>query len=60
MGTSKTIIDNGEIIRVNTAELRKKYKDYENVNKSLNNDTDKLDRYRIPPKLINELLDCCK
>jgi hypothetical protein len=55
MGTSKTIIDDGEIIRVNTAELRKKYKDYENVNKSLNNDTDKLDRYRIPEDLILSL-----
>jgi hypothetical protein len=55
MGTSKTIIDNGEIIRVNTAELRQKYKDYENVNKTLNNETDKLDRYRIPEDLIFSL-----
>ena len=31
MGTSKTIEDNGKIIRVNTAELRKKYKDYPNI-----------------------------
>tara|TARA_R110000803_G_scaffold53462_1_gene109716 strand:+ start:1005 stop:1868 length:864 start_codon:yes stop_codon:yes gene_type:complete len=31
MGTSKTILDNGKIIRVNTAELRKKYKDYPNI-----------------------------
>jgi len=56
MGTSKTVMDNGEIIRVNTAELRIKYKDYENVNKSLNNETDKLDRYRIPEDLIFSLL----
>ena len=55
MGTSKTVMDNGEIIRVNTAELRIKYKDYENVNKSLNNETDKLDRYRIPEDLIFSL-----
>ena len=55
MGTSKTVIDNGEIIRVNTATLRIKYKDFENVNKSLNNDTDKLDRYRIPEDLIFSL-----
>ena len=31
MGTSKSIIDNGKIIRVNTAELRSKYKDYPNI-----------------------------
>ena len=31
MGTSKTIMDNGKIIRVNSAELRKKYKDYPNL-----------------------------
>ena len=43
------------MIRVNTAELRIKYKDYENVNKSLNNETDKLDRYRIPEDLIFSL-----
>lgn len=55
MGTSKTIIDNGEIIRVNTAELRRKYKDYENVNKNFNNETDKFDRYRIPEDLIFSL-----
>lgn len=60
MGTSKTVIDysegKGKMIRVNTAELRIKYKDYENVNKSLNNETDKLDRYRIPEDLIFSLL----
>ena len=33
MGTSKTINDNGKIIRVNTAMLRKKYKDYPNLQK---------------------------
>ena len=31
MGTSKTVEDNGKIIRVNTAELRKKYKEYPNL-----------------------------
>ena len=55
MGTSKTIIDNGKMIRVNTAELRIKYKDYENVNNALNNETNKLDRYRIPEDLIFSL-----
>tara|TARA_R110000803_G_scaffold102283_1_gene170345 strand:- start:19061 stop:19870 length:810 start_codon:yes stop_codon:yes gene_type:complete len=56
MGTSKTILDNGEMIRVNTADLRIKYKDYENVNVKLNNETSQLDRYRIPEKLIYDLL----
>jgi len=55
MGTSKTIIDNGQMIRVNTAELRIKYKDYENVNETLNNETTQLDRYRIPEELIFSL-----
>ena len=31
MGTSKTINDNGKIVRVNTAVLREKYKDYPNI-----------------------------
>jgi len=31
MGTSKTIIDNGKIIRVNKKHLREKYKDYPNI-----------------------------
>jgi hypothetical protein len=54
MGTSKTINDNGKIVRVNTAELRTKYKDYENINKNYSNGTTKLDRYRIPEKLIEK------
>ena len=33
MGTSKTVIHDGKIIRVNTAELREKYKDYTNIQK---------------------------
>ena len=61
MGNShKTIIDNGKIIRVNTKELREKYKDYENIKiveskqKKYNicKGTKKLERYRIPEKLI--------
>mgnify|MGYP003631005079 FL=1 len=55
MGTSKTVMDNGEMIRVNTAELRIKYKDYENVNDKMNNGTSQLDRYRIPEDLIFSL-----
>ncbi len=31
MGTSKTIEDNGKIIRVNTKKLREKYKDFPNI-----------------------------
>ena len=76
MGTSKTINDNGKIIRVNTKALREKYKDYPNINKkiskihkasmgggrkeqfSVGGGNNRLKRYRIPPKLINDLLDC--
>jgi len=55
MGTSKTIKDDDKIIRCNTAELRKKYKNYKNINKSVNNDTTLHDRYRIPEDLIYSL-----
>jgi|TARA_R110000824_G_scaffold199583_1_gene383539 site-specific DNA-cytosine methylase len=55
MGTSKTVMDNGKMIRVNTAELRSKYKDFDNVNEKLNNETNQLDRYRIPEELIFSL-----
>lgn len=68
MGTSKTINDNGKIIRVNTAILRKKYKDYPNLQKhkkcvdggkrdnTIGKGSTKNERYRIPPKLIEALL----
>jgi site-specific DNA-cytosine methylase len=55
MGTSKTILDGDKLIRVNTAFLRNKYKDYENLNNSLNKDTTQKDRYRIPEDLIYDL-----
>ena len=60
MGTSKTIIDNGKLIRVNTAELRLKYKDYPNIQQKHNKDVsiisnNLLERYRIPPKLIETM-----
>ena len=42
MGTSKTIIDNGKLIRVNTAKLRMKYKNFSNVNDKYNNETTQL------------------
>lgn len=56
VGTSKTVIDNGKIIRVNTAKLRKKYKNMKDVTKSVGGGENRFERYRIPPKLITELL----
>lgn len=54
MGTHKTIKDNNKIIRCNTAELRKKYKDYKNIQTKTT--WNKLEeRYRIPEKLILSL-----
>jgi len=65
MGTSKTIIDNGVIIRCNTKLLREKYKNYSNIQIKHNKDvslsvgggTNRLERYRIPEKLITELFN---
>lgn len=56
MGTSKTIIDDGKIVRVNTNELRIKYKTYENLNNKFNSHLSQLDRYRVPEDLILSLL----
>jgi len=56
MGTSKTIIDDGNIVRVNTNKLRIKYKNYENLNNKLNSPLSQLDRYRVPQDLILSLL----
>ena len=58
MGTSKTIIDNGKLIRCNTKELRKRYKHRKNVT-DVGGGTNRLERYRIPAQLINDLLDKC-
>jgi len=55
MGCSTTIIDNGKIIHVNTAELRKKYKHRKDVSIDTLGKSNRLQRYRIPPKLIEEL-----
>lgn len=57
MGTSKLVNDNGKLIRVNTKELRKRYKQAKDVSKSVGGGSNRLERYRIPPKLINELFD---
>jgi len=55
MGTSKTIKDGDKIIRCNTAELRKKYKDYKNLQKYGLDGTTLYQRYRIPEELIYSL-----
>jgi site-specific DNA-cytosine methylase len=47
---------NGKIIRINTKELRLKHKD---LSKEYGGGCNRLDRYRIPSILINELLSCC-
>lgn len=51
MGVSKTVMDDGKVIRVNTKELRTKYKDFDNINIARSKQTE---RYRIPENLINE------
>tara|TARA_R110000772_G_scaffold11841_2_gene36772 strand:- start:1873 stop:2676 length:804 start_codon:yes stop_codon:yes gene_type:complete len=66
MGTSKTINDNGKIIRVNTAVLRAKYKDYPNlqgkkhkkdVSITVGGGSNRLERYRIPPQVIEKFFN---
>ena len=60
MGSSKIIIDDGKKIVVNTATLRLKYKDFENIQPKMQvPKTTKTERYRIPPKLIEEFLVLC-
>ena len=54
MGTSKTIIDNDKIIRVNTKKLREKYKDWKGIENPM---TTKFERYRIPEQLIKYLIN---
>ena len=54
MGVSKTVIDNGKIIRVNSKALREKYKEWKGEENPL---TTRLERYRIPEKLIEYLID---
>ena len=77
MGTSKTVIDNEKIIRVNTKKKREKYKDFENIQQKsklhkislgswgkkgtsqigIGGGNNRLERYRIPEKLIECLLE---
>ena len=54
MGTTTTVIDNGKIIRVNTAALRIKYKHNKDVTKDFGGGSNRLERYRIPEKLIEK------
>ena len=67
MGTSKTIkTEEGKIIRCNSKVLREKYKDYQNIQQKIPKSfsligriiggSTKEERYRIPPKIIKELL----
>jgi hypothetical protein len=53
------IDENGKTIRINNSYLRKKYKEHKVKMSDVGGGTSKLERYRIPPKLIEELLDCC-
>ena len=52
LGTSKSVIDNGIKIRVNTKELRDKYKNDKGIPESRR----LRHTYRIPPLLIHDLL----
>ena len=55
--------ENGKVILINTKARRTKYKKHRNEAQNSGGtnlgSTTKLDRYRIPPKLIEELLNCC-
>jgi site-specific DNA-cytosine methylase len=56
-GGSKTINDNGKIIKVKSKELREKYKDFENIQPYLaGGGNNRNERYRIPPILVEELI----
>tara|TARA_R110002126_G_scaffold18662_4_gene71102 strand:+ start:2175 stop:3119 length:945 start_codon:yes stop_codon:yes gene_type:complete len=73
MGTTKTVMVDGQIIRVNTKALREKYKDHVNLqigkkelkknkhNKNMSTDVgggnNRLERYRIPSDLIKEFIN---
>lgn len=57
-GGSKMVKDGDKIIKVKSAEQRKKYKDFANIQRCLKGDgKNKNERYRIPPLLIKELFD---
>jgi len=56
-GGSKIVKDGDKIIKVKSAENRKKYKDFENLQRKEDRNS-KNERYRIPPQLILELFKC--
>ena len=57
-GGGKMVKDGEKIIKVNTAEKNKKYKDFENIQPYLKGGCSNRDeRYRIPFKLIRSLFD---
>jgi len=53
-GGSKSVIDNGKLIKVKSKEQRDKYKDFTNMQ---NSNLSKNERYRIPFKLIRSLFE---
>ena len=59
MGTSKSVMVDGNIIRVNTKALRTQYKDHINLqkDKSYKKEASIIERYRIPPDLIKEFIN---
>ena len=57
MAAYQYVFDQGKKILVNTKELRQKYKDFEKHKQD--STKNRYDRYKIPFKLLRELLDHC-
>ena len=58
IGCSKMVMENDKIVWVKSNAMRKKYKDFENIQPQLKGGANTLkDRYRIPFKLIKELFE---
>jgi len=58
LGSRKLVKDGEKFIRVNTKELREKYKDFRDENVIVKGGgNSRNERYRIPPALINELFN---
>jgi len=56
-GGSKMVLDNERLIKVKTKEMREKYRDHENIQKSIEGGNNRNERYRIPFKLIRSLFE---
>jgi len=56
LASSEMVMDNGKLVRVNSKELRQKYRHVKQVN-DFGGGTNRLQRYRIPPKLIEDLFN---